>query len=328
MNDPFISVVVLTRNNESVITDCLKSLVALDYPADRYEIIVVDGHSQDKTPEIAREYGARVLSDEGKSKAGAYNVVIQAVRGEYIAFTDADCTVDRNWLRNLLKYFRDETIAGVGGPNIAPPTAPPLVKAIEWVSYQSPLAIKFNKAEVSVENIAGCNSIYLTGLIRDLFPLPETSAGEEAILNYRVRSKNLKLIAAPDAIVWHNRHYRSFITFLKRMLLYGKATVQVARLCKELDKPLHRIEGFSAPLALLLIIALYFLSKPALLASLGIGAAVLIFFWAKCWWQTRSFAVARLVPPVIIIQALGYSLGYTKEAFFPGRIVREENPNK
>ena len=55
MDHPFVSIAVLTKNNEPVIEDCLKSLVALDYPDESYEIIVVDGHSTDRTPEIAGE---------------------------------------------------------------------------------------------------------------------------------------------------------------------------------------------------------------------------------------------------------------------------------
>jgi cellulose synthase/poly-beta-1,6-N-acetylglucosamine synthase-like glycosyltransferase len=322
---PFVSVIVLTKNNETTIEDCLKSLLNLDYPAESYEIIVGDGHSQDRTAEIAREYGARVLYDKGKCKAGGYNVVIQAVRGEYMAFTDADCIVDRHWLRNLLKYFEQDGVAGAGGPNIAPAHAVPMVKAIEWVSQQSPLAIDFKNAGVSVENIAGCNSIYAVRLIKDLFPLPETRAGEEAILNCRIRRKGLKLVSAPDAIVRHNTHYKSFKAFFKRMLLYGGAEVQVASLYKEMDKPLHKLEGFSVPIALLLIILLYFLSKPALFTAIGLGLVLLLYLWAKCWWQTKSFTIARLVSPVIVTMALGYSLGYVKETLFPERIAGTEN---
>ena len=327
MNYPFISVVVLTKNNEPVIENCMESLTKVDYPKDSYEIIVVDGRSKDRTPEIAQKYGARVLYDEGRCKACGYNRAIGEVHGEYIAFTDADCVVDKHWLSNLLKYFRHDEVGGVGGPNIAPDYAPAITKAIEWVSLQSPLAIDFKKAEVSVENIAGCNSMYVTGLIKDLFPLPETRAGEEAILNCRIRRKGLALISAPDAIVWHNRHYKSFKTFFNRMLLYGKANVQTARLYKEMDKALHKLEGFSLPIALLLVIVLYFLSKPALFVGIGFGVALLLYLWAKCWWQTRSFATARLVPVVVITEALGYSLGYIKETFFPEHIVRHgESP--
>jgi len=319
MSYPFISVVVLTKNNESVIENCMKSLAGLDYPKDRYEIVLVDGHSKDRTVEIVRKFRTRIVYDEGKCKAGGYNVAIKEAHGDYIAFTDADCIVDKQWLKSLLKYFRQDKVAGVGGPNIAPEHAPPIVKAIEFVSLQSPLAVRFDKIGTTVENIAGCNSMYAIGLVKDLFPLPETLAGEEAVLNCRIRKRGFQLLSAPEAVVWHDRHYSGFKAFFRRMFLVGKSTAQIAGLHKELDKPLHKLEGFSVTLGLLLAILLYFLSKPALLIVLGLGVTLLLFLTARCWRETKSFAIARLVPLVAIIEAMGYSLGYMKETFSKNR---------
>lgn len=179
---PFISVIVPTKNNRDIIEDCLKSLINLDYPKTRYEVIVVDGHSTDGTPEIAQKYGGKVFYDRGRGRASGCNTGVEHACGDYIAFTDADCIVDRHWITNGLKYFRDETIAGVGGPNIAPAYAPPLVKAIDWFFLQLPGAINFT-TEASVKTLAGCNSIYISTLLKSFFPIPEIVGGEDALLN-------------------------------------------------------------------------------------------------------------------------------------------------
>ena len=56
MTKPQISVIVVTKNEEKNISTCLESLLAQDCPKDRYEIIVVDGASTDKTQDICRRY--------------------------------------------------------------------------------------------------------------------------------------------------------------------------------------------------------------------------------------------------------------------------------
>ncbi|MEK9871049.1 MAG: glycosyltransferase, partial [Gammaproteobacteria bacterium] len=61
MTLPLISVVVTTKNEEKHIGNCLASIAAQDYPADRLEIIVVDNDSDDKTKEIARKYTDKVF---------------------------------------------------------------------------------------------------------------------------------------------------------------------------------------------------------------------------------------------------------------------------
>ena len=313
---PFISIILPTKNNRDIIEDCLKSLINLDYPKSRYEIILVDGHSTDGTPEIASKYGTKVFYDRGRGRASGCNTGVQHACGDYIAFTDADCIVDRHWLTNALKYFTNDTIAGVGGPNIAPAYAPPLIKAIEWVFLQSPSAVKLT-TEGSVKSIAGCNSIYVSKLVKKFFPIPEVICGEDTLLNCRIRQAGLNLVSAPDSVVWHNRHYNTLKSFFKQMFLYGRGQVLITRFHKEMGNLLHKVEGFFLPITVLFVVILYFLSKLALGIGIGLGIAFLLYLSAKCFWQTRSLTIAKHVPLVIITEAIGYSMGYIREKFPP-----------
>ena len=104
---PFVSVIIPTKNEEALIGNGLSSLKDLDYPPERLEIIIADGLSSDRTAEIAESYGAEVVLDHRKSVASGRNAAFAVARGELIAISDADCTMDRNWLKNCLKYFQD-----------------------------------------------------------------------------------------------------------------------------------------------------------------------------------------------------------------------------
>jgi hypothetical protein len=63
---------------------------AADYPRDRYEIILADAHSTDRTREIAKKYGAIVLDDDGKNMEEGKRLALQHATGEFIVFVDAD----------------------------------------------------------------------------------------------------------------------------------------------------------------------------------------------------------------------------------------------
>lgn len=81
---PF-SVVVSALNEQETIGDVLHALQGMTD-----DLIVVDGHSQDRTPEIARSYGARVLQDGGRGKGDAVRVGLGATRHPIAVFIDAD----------------------------------------------------------------------------------------------------------------------------------------------------------------------------------------------------------------------------------------------
>ncbi len=114
---PFVSVVVAARNEEQNIARTLDSLVEIDYPHDRLEIIISDGASTDATPNIVEDYARRFpfvhlhRADQNRKIRGKANAVHQAVersKGEFIFLTDADCIVQKTWIKETLKFFTDD----------------------------------------------------------------------------------------------------------------------------------------------------------------------------------------------------------------------------
>jgi len=96
---PFISVVIPAWNCPDLIARCLASLGAQTYPRDRYEVLVVDNGSSDATPDVARSFPfVTLLSEPVAGSYRARNRGLGAARGAYVAFTDADCVADPDWL--------------------------------------------------------------------------------------------------------------------------------------------------------------------------------------------------------------------------------------
>src|SRR3954463_13091864 len=85
-----ISYVIPTLNAEAILENCLASIAKQTYPRDRYEILIADAFSKDRTREIAAKYGAIVLDDRGKNMEEGKRLALAHATGEYIGFVDAD----------------------------------------------------------------------------------------------------------------------------------------------------------------------------------------------------------------------------------------------
>ena len=107
------SVVVPAHNEEALLGACLDALLAQDYPG-RLEIIVVDNASTDRTAEVARQRGVRVVHEPKRDYCQALICGFAAARSDVIALTDADTLVPPNWISSLARGYEDGVVA-VGG---------------------------------------------------------------------------------------------------------------------------------------------------------------------------------------------------------------------
>jgi cellulose synthase/poly-beta-1,6-N-acetylglucosamine synthase-like glycosyltransferase len=112
---PPVTVVVAAYNEEPVIERRLENLRALDYPADRLEIVVTSDASTDRTDELASAAGVRVIRNDRGGKVAAQNSAVRQTAGEIVAFSDANCTWAPDALRKLVRNFADPDVAYVCG---------------------------------------------------------------------------------------------------------------------------------------------------------------------------------------------------------------------
>jgi glycosyltransferase involved in cell wall biosynthesis len=89
-NPPRVSFIMPTLNAEAILENCLASIARQTYPRVRYEIILADAHSTDRTREIAKKFGAIVLDDDGKNMEEGKRLALRHATGEFIVFVDAD----------------------------------------------------------------------------------------------------------------------------------------------------------------------------------------------------------------------------------------------
>ena len=110
-----ISVIVPTYNEEKNIERCLKSLENQTIPRNKFEVIIVDGQSKDRTVDIAKKYADKVIQQKSKGVGGARNDGVEIARGNIIAVTDADSILFKNWIERVQKNFKEKVVIGTFG---------------------------------------------------------------------------------------------------------------------------------------------------------------------------------------------------------------------
>jgi succinoglycan biosynthesis protein ExoA len=115
---PLVSVVIPMRNEAAHISRCIDSVLAQDYPADRLEVIVVDGESDDRSMDVLRGYGERlrILRNPSRIVPTAMNIGIRAARGDLIARVDAHTLLDPDYIRIGVETVQRTAADNVGGP--------------------------------------------------------------------------------------------------------------------------------------------------------------------------------------------------------------------
>jgi glycosyltransferase involved in cell wall biosynthesis/SAM-dependent methyltransferase len=123
---PFVTVAIPTRNRADLLPDALLSLFEQDYPSDRYEILVINDGSEDKTEEVYEQLRSqancqmRYIKTEGIGTAAARNLATREAEGDIVAHTDDDCRLLPGWIRAGVMAF-EPGVAFVAGPILPKP---------------------------------------------------------------------------------------------------------------------------------------------------------------------------------------------------------------
>lgn len=227
MTQPFVTVIVPAFNAEATLPGCLASLVAQEYPKEKYEVLVVDNRSRDLTADIIRSFPVTYLSEtEQQSSYAARNAGIRRASGEILAFTDADCIADLQWLARAVPCFRDQTVGGVAG-KIG--NHPPGNAIQEYLS--DVLAQEYFVAHV-VRPYAVTANVFYRKAVFDRIGLFEGSwvSGGDADLAWRMQTQSAyRLIYCDSAVVMHQHrctragHFRQRWTWgYGEVLLYRR----------------------------------------------------------------------------------------------------------
>ncbi|MGV8141880.1 MAG: glycosyltransferase [Candidatus Woesearchaeota archaeon] len=238
-----ISIVVITFNDVKNIGECLKSILSQDYEHN-LDVLVVDGISTDGTIEEIKKYAKKHkqirLIVERSSITEARNIGIKNAKYDFVAFTDSDCVVPKNWLKTLTEgYVRlkktNPKIAGVGGANIPPKNINKFTYAIgiAFDSYIGSLgSIQARRFENDAQafSISCTNSIYEKSALKKagMFSEDLGNQGEDWDMGLKMKKKNFILYGLKDSYVIHKMR-TSPKRFWDNMIFYGDGRMRLIK---------------------------------------------------------------------------------------------------
>jgi len=333
MKEPTVSVVIPARNAEDTLENCLRSLSELDYPEDKVEVIIADGLSTDRTQEIAQGYGATVIANPRIRVVSGRNVGFEAAQGELIAFSDADCVMDKNWLKNSIKYFDDKRVAGLGGPNLIPQSESAFGKAAGLLfdyAFSFGGGAPTRVYDKVIESRAhGSNAVYRASVLRRVMPIDEDMfEGEDVVMNQKITRLGYKLLYVPDVIVHHYRRATPK-KWWSQMYRYGLGKILMKRKISGTITPTQIALGLTIPILIIISIALAILNPWfSLIFILGGASLAAISSASFAFLKTKSYQVALNMPLATLILPIAWSCGFLHEFFIPTRQPKQGSHKK
>jgi glycosyltransferase involved in cell wall biosynthesis len=241
MAEPLVSVIIPVWNSPRLIRDCLAAIEQQTLPRDRFEILVVDNGSTDDTAAVARRIpGVTVLEETQPGSYAARNRALAAARGEYVAFTDADCLPAPDWLETALRAAQAHPRFGVlaGRIELYDETRP---EGRAFSDYERLFSFPQSFAERG--NCATANWFSPKVVFDKLggFDAALKSGGDRQMA-LRIRDSGLPLVYVPEMVVEHPVRASWLELVRKRRRLSGgrwDRTRQPARLARVLGVTLY-----------------------------------------------------------------------------------------
>ncbi len=223
------SVVIPTFRRPKRLEACLRALAELNYPRHLYEVVVVnDGTDMvpsDVVEKFADQLNVTLLAVPHRGPAAARNTGAEAAKGKFLAFTDDDCTPDREWLRAFAEHVARTPECMAGGLTVNALTENVYSSASQMLNDY--LYSYFGKKDGRGAFFASNNLC----VRRDLFSAVgrfdthfTSSAGEDREFCDRWEQAGYRLKYVPEAVIYH-LHSLKFSTFFRQHFNYGCGAV-------------------------------------------------------------------------------------------------------
>lgn len=220
----FISIVIPVKNEGKFVRECLNAVTKMNYPREKYEIIVVDNDSSDNSREYINEYERIILLEKKEGSIGAIrNFGAKHASGDIIAFLDGDCVPDKNWLKVGCHYLMmDEDISCIG---FAVATPSSNVSWVEKTWYKMSSGSKY-KGTCNVSWLSSFNLIIRKNAFLKVGGFDESlETCEDADLGFKL-SKISKLIFSDKITIEHLGTVKTVTKLFLKELWRGKGNLK------------------------------------------------------------------------------------------------------
>jgi cellulose synthase/poly-beta-1,6-N-acetylglucosamine synthase-like glycosyltransferase len=287
MKEKSVTVLITVKNSKNTIKNCIDSVLKLNYK--NYKVYVVDAFSTDGTYEILKSYGKKIKVEQYRGNPPkAYNYAIKKINTEFIAFTDGDCVVDKNWLKNLLSSFESEEIGAVIGFCKTPKNVNFLQKLI-GIELES----RFKSFSKFITRGPTMNLCVRTKVAKSLKFDEELDVSYDADFGYRLTKMGKKIVYQPKAVVYHY-HRATWKNFFRQQIIYGRFVPELYLKHKMIKgdyitKSSMLIQPFILLLFLAFLILSLIFSKFLIVSCILVFLLSLIYLSEFCKLKTKKY---------------------------------------
>jgi len=314
--EPFISIVVPIRNEEATIERLTRSLLGQDYPHDRYEILMADGGSSDRTRALLAAIDAAgrvvVLDNPGRTAPAALNVAISRAKGDIVTRVDGHSHVAPDYLSRIVAVMEETGESVVGGPvqmDADTPFRKALVEALYSKIAVGAVPYRTLKTRAFVESLQ--TGSFRKEVLERVGPFDESLAVVEDLdMNTRIRKAGYRLLLDPSIRFWYLPR-PSLAALWRQIYTVGLVKARILRKHPDIFKwkyvlPTVFVGAIVAALALAA-------------SGIKVGLLVLLFYLVVI----LAFAISRLprlgsgairLVAILPVLHVGYGLGFLSGA--------------
>lgn len=198
---PFVTITIPAYNEQDSLAKTVASVLALEYPKEKYELLIVDDGSTDKTASIAQHlieqnttYTIRLLSQKNQGKGAGLNNALRTAKGTYFVCLDADSFVAPNALLKMLPHFSNERVAAVL-PALKVHNPKNTLEKLQWYEYIINMFYKELMGKLNCVHVTpGPFSVYRTETLRNIGYFDENNITEDLEIALRLQSHNYIIV--------------------------------------------------------------------------------------------------------------------------------------
>ncbi len=325
--EPKVTVLITAFNEENDIRAKLKNTLAIEYPADKLEIIVASDGSTDGTDEIVKTFADRgviLFRQEGRvGKTTTQNNAVLLASGDIILFSDATTLYATDVFRRILPHFADETVGCVAGRLIYVDDASTIVGsgAKSYWNYETFIKTAESTA-CSLIGASGC----LYAVRRSAYQPMYAEACSDFLICTNLYRNGLRSIFAPEAVCYERTNSRSDDELSMRVRVISQTFTDLWR-NRDMMNPLksgffavqlisHKVLRYAVPFLLLaVLIANGVLAGQSLIYAGTFALQVLFYLLAFVGWlmERAGYRLSLLAMPLYFVLAnLASAVGFYK----------------
>ncbi|MCC6589450.1 MAG: glycosyltransferase family 2 protein [Bryobacterales bacterium] len=316
---PSAALVICAYNEEHIIASKLENSLALDYPAGRLHVYLVNDGSVDRTGEIGASFaprGLRFINRSGRrGKAANINEIVPTLEEDVIVLSDANVIYETSALRHLVSRFADPSVGCVSGKVILTDTDDSLRQSegfyynIEWMLQQK---------AADLYSMCGADGA-MYAFRRKLFrPYPADTIIEDLVLPLSFVSQGYRVAFEPSAFGWEHGSTSVHEEFRRKVRISAGSFQALARGNGfPRNAPFrfwfiwfsHKFMRWISPLFGLLTLILAFASLDTLAGKLVCGFAVILLAVAALRWITKTSSTLLNIPFYFVFSQLALAVG-------------------